>query len=68
MLVVLLVCFAAAFSNGINHGMQKSGDSNNIIVLGSGSEESVERSEVSAASEGIIAASIDGLADSMGIL
>ncbi len=61
-LVVLLVCFASAFGRGMDKSMQSSGDERNIIILGSGSEESVERSEVAMSSEGIIEASIQGIA------
>ncbi|NRA39296.1 MAG: ABC transporter permease [Planctomycetes bacterium] len=66
MLVVLLVCFAAAFGEGMTRGLAMSGDEKNVIILGSGSEESVERSEVAVSSEGIIAASISGIAEYMG--
>ena len=66
-LVVLLVCFAAAFNQGMHQVMQASGDAQNVIILGSGSEESVERSEVASKSEGIIEASISGLHQELGI-
>ncbi len=65
-LVILLVCFAAAFGRGMEAGLQASGDARNVILLGSGSEESVERSEVHVSSEGIVAATIQGLAQNMG--
>jgi len=48
--LVLLLLFAAyAFQAGMEKSLQISGDSKNIILLGTGSEESVERSEVPAA-------------------
>ena len=64
--VVLLVCFAAAFSSGMDASLAASGDERNVIVLGVGSEESVERSEVPAVAAGILAAHIPGLAQSHG--
>ncbi len=60
-LVVALMCLAAAFDTGMARGLAASGDAHNVIILGAGSEDSVERSEVSAAVPGIIAASISGL-------
>lgn len=66
-IVVLLVSFAAAFGAGIEDSMQHTGDSRNVIILGSGSEESIERSEVSAAAEDIVAASIKGFESHMNI-
>lgn len=46
--VVMLLFFAAyAFENGMETGLQANGDSQNVILLGTGSEESVERSEIS---------------------
>ena len=60
-LVVALICLAAAFDTGMARGLAASGDAHNVIILGAGSEDSVERSEVSAAAPGIIAASIPGL-------
>lgn len=62
-LVVLLICFAAAFGAGMDRSLAATGDAKNVIVLGTGSEESVERSEVPASAPGILAANIGGLAD-----
>lgn len=61
-LVVALICLAAAFDTGMAKGLAATGDPRNVIILGAGSEDSVERSEVSAATPGIIAASVAGLA------
>lgn len=65
-LVVLLICLAAAFDTGMARGLAATGDARNVIILGAGSEDSVERSEVSAAASGIIAASTPGLAQVAG--
>ena len=65
-LVVALICLAAAFDTGMARGLAASGDVRNVIILGAGSEDSVERSEVPAGAPGIIAASIRGLAQIAG--
>ena len=61
-LVSTLVLGSVAFSRGLEASMNSSGLQTNAIVLGSGSEESVERSEIPAATGPILAASVDGLA------
>ena len=43
-LVVGLLCFAAAFSQGMNHSLSASGDGKNVVVPVLGAEESIERS------------------------
>ncbi|HAO95475.1 MAG TPA: hypothetical protein DCQ96_05400, partial [Verrucomicrobiales bacterium] len=45
-LVVLLVIAAASLNHGMEELLQASGSSKNVILVGTGSEESVERSEV----------------------
>ena len=45
-LVVLLVIAAIALNHGMEEVLQTSGSSTNVILVGAGSEESVERSEV----------------------
>ena len=47
LLVLLLLFAAAAFQSGMDESLTVSGDEQNIILLGAGSEESLERSEVS---------------------
>ena len=42
-LVVLLAIAAAAFVRGMGHSLVSSGSERNVILLGAGSEESVER-------------------------
>ena len=46
LLVVLLVLGAAAFVRGMNQGLTTGGRDENVMLLGAGSEESVERSEI----------------------
>jgi putative ABC transport system permease protein len=60
-LVVLLVLAAGGFVNGMSRTLGTSGGEHNIIILGAGSEESVERSEILASVPGIVAASIHGI-------
>lgn len=65
-LVVVLVSAAESFGTGMQESLGATGDPANVIILGAGSEESVERSEVDLQVEGIIAASIAGLAEEQG--
>ena len=46
-LVLLLLFGASSFQTGMDRSLSVSGDEKNVILLGSGSEESLERSEVS---------------------
>ena len=66
-LVVLLIMIAGGFMVGMQATLDVSGSKNNIMLLGAGSVESVERSEVSMDTAGIVAASIDGLRTRAGI-
>ena len=45
-LVVLLAIAAAAFVRGMGRSLVVTGGQRNVILLGAGSEESVERSEI----------------------
>jgi len=65
--VVLLVLAAAAFVRGMGESLHSSGGEANVILLGAGSEESVERSEVGAGVAGIAAASIPGVKERLGV-
>jgi putative ABC transport system permease protein len=58
---------AGGFMVGMQATLDVSGSKNNIILLGAGSVESVERSEVGMDTAGIVAASIDGLRTRAGI-
>ena len=60
-LVVLLVMAAAALNQGMKQVLSASGSPHNAILLGAGSEESIQRSEVPARLEGIASAAIRGI-------
>lgn len=64
-LVVLLLMLAAALNRGMARVLIATGSSQNVILLGAGSEESIERSEV-AATVPDIAAAIPGLRKVLG--
>jgi hypothetical protein len=64
--VALLALAAVGFVRGVDRALGQSGDPRNVLVLGAGSEESVERSEVEAGLAGILEASIPGLERRLG--
>ena len=66
-LVVLLVMAAVAINQGMSRVLSASGSPNNVILLGTGSEESVQRSEVSENTTGIASASIPGIQEILGV-
>jgi putative ABC transport system permease protein len=66
-LVVLLVMIAGSFMVGMQATLDVSGSNNNIMLLGAGSVESVERSEVGMDTAGIVAGSIDGFRSRAGV-
>ncbi|GHC59844.1 ABC transporter permease [Roseibacillus persicicus] len=65
-LVVLLLIAAVAFNNGMDGVLTASGSPRNVIIVGKGSEESIERSEVPLASESAVATSVRGLSEQLG--
>ena len=67
LLVVLLALTAGGFVIGMQRALVDSGSESNMILLGSGSEESLERSEIPMRTPGIVSASLDGLASSAGM-
>ncbi|MFG0283557.1 MAG: ABC transporter permease [Phycisphaerales bacterium JB039] len=68
-LVVLLTLAAAGFVRGMQLTLtQDSGLNDNVILLGAGSEEALERSQIDAGSAGIAAASVPGLKEATGVL
>lgn len=68
-LVVLLVLAAGGFVRGMQLSLtQNAGLLENIIILGTGSEEAIERSEIDPAVETIVAASIPGIREADGVL
>jgi putative ABC transport system permease protein len=64
--VILLLMLASALSTGMDQVLRASGSERNVIVLGSGSEESVERSEIAASVPSLIAASVPGIKTVLG--
>ena len=65
-LVVLLIIAASALHQGMEGVLQASGSKNNVILLGAGREESVERSEVHLDAEAAASTAIPGLARPLG--
>lgn len=65
-LVLTLILTAAGFVRGMEQALAVSGRDDNVIILGAGSEESVERSEIDPATPGIVAASIQGIQSRLG--
>ncbi|MDH3582639.1 MAG: ABC transporter permease [Phycisphaerae bacterium] len=66
-LVVMLVIAATAFVRGMERSLVQSGSRHNVVLLGAGSEESIERSEVKASIPGQAAASIRGIKTRLGV-
>jgi hypothetical protein len=66
-LVVFLVMAAGAFNHGMMLVLQATGSPKNVILLGAGSEESVERSEVAMQAETQATAGIRGIAARLGM-
>ncbi|MHC4552495.1 MAG: ABC transporter permease [Planctomycetota bacterium] len=66
-LMVILVITAVAFVKGMEKSLIDSGSKNNVIILGAGSEESVERSEVSPAVAGLVLAGVPGIKSQLGL-
>ncbi len=68
-LVVLLVLAAAGFVRGMQLSLsQHDALHENVIILGAGSEEALERSQIDASVEGIAAASVAGLRTEAGVV
>lgn len=65
-LVVFLVLFAGAFHAGMTGVLGGSGSPENVILLGAGSEESIERSEISPNSVTLAVAGIPSIATRLG--
>jgi putative ABC transport system permease protein len=66
-LVVLLVLAAGAFVRGMERSLKVSGSDANVILLGAGSEESLERSEIGASTGDLLVASVDGIKSRAGV-
>lgn len=66
-LVVFLVLAAGSFNTGMKQVLQATGSPLNVILLGAGSEESVERSEIAMSVETQATAGIRGIASRLGV-
>ena len=66
-LVVLLVMAAVAINGGMKQVLSASGSPRNVILLGAGSEESVQRSEIPETTPGIAGAAIPGISARLGM-
>jgi putative ABC transport system permease protein len=66
-LVVLLVLAAGAFVRGMDQSLRESGNPSNVILLGAGSEESFERSEIAPAVTGLAQAAVPGIMSRLGV-
>lgn len=66
MLVALLIVGATAFVQGMRSSLTVSPENRNVILLGTGSEESLERSQISASVPGHVGASIGGIRQTFG--
>ena len=68
-LVVLLVLAAGGFVRGMQQTLRENASIHeNVIILGTGSEEGIERSQIDASVAGITAASIAGLREADGVI
>jgi putative ABC transport system permease protein len=66
-LVVLLVMAAVAINTGMKRVLSASGSPHNVILVGAGSEESIQRSEVSETAAGIAEAAVPGISEALGV-
>ncbi len=66
-LVVLLVMAAVAINQGMNRVLSASGSANNVILIGAGSEESTQRSEVKETTATIASAAVPGITEQLGV-
>ena len=66
-LVVLLVLAAGGFVRGMESSLSISGSDQNVILLGAGSEESIERSQIDMSVPTLVAASVAGIKHRLGV-
>jgi putative ABC transport system permease protein len=66
-LVVLLVLGAGGFVAGMTESLTHAGDERNVLIIGIGSEESFERSEIPASTASLLGASVPGLESRAGV-
>lgn len=67
LLVVLLALGAAAFVRGMDKGLTSGGRGDNVMLLGAGSEESVERSEIRASVPELVRAAVPDIRERLGV-
>lgn len=65
-LVVVLILVAGGFVRGMSLALRETGGVHNVLLLGAGSEESVERSEIGAGVPALLAASLEGIRQNAG--
>ncbi len=65
-LTIFVIIAASSFNKAMLSTLGASGEQNNVMLIGAGSEESVERSEIPATVPGIVSASIRGLKQQFG--
>ncbi len=66
-MVVLLVMAAAAINDGMKRVLSASGSPHNVVLVGAGSEESIQRSEVPEQAAGIAESAVPGIAETLGV-
>lgn len=66
-MVVLLVMASVAINHGMKRVLSASGSDRNVILVGAGSEESIQRSEVAERTAGIAEAAVPGLSETLGV-
>jgi len=66
-LVVGLVLAAGGFVRGMQRSLAVTGSPDNVILLGAGSEESIERSQIGSQVAGLVTASVPGLRQQFGV-
>ena len=65
--MVLLLVAAVALNEGMERVLSSSGSPRNVILVGKGSEESIERSEVDILAESAAETSISGIEERLGV-
>jgi putative ABC transport system permease protein len=65
--VVLLVMASVAINSGMKRVLSASGSARNVILVGAGSEESIQRSEVAERTAGIAEAGVPGISETLGV-
>jgi putative ABC transport system permease protein len=66
-LVTLLVMTAASFVRGMAKSLVNKAPENNVLLMATGSEESLERSQIPGSAAGVVAASLPGIKTRLGV-